>query len=91
MDPKELINDLKNNKVKKIRVINDTTLKIDFGRIIGEVKKYDGSSLQNTTWGIVHIDKNGGAHIVPAFPDKFWGVLWKIFIQYFYSDCMEVF
>lgn len=49
MDPKELINDLKNNKVKK----------------------YDGSSSQNTTWGIVHIDKNGGAHIVPAFPDKF--------------------
>ena len=38
MDPKELINDIKNNKVKKIRVINENKLKIDFGRIIGEVK-----------------------------------------------------
>ena len=71
INPETLIDDIKNNKIEKIRVINENKLKINFGKNIGEVKKYDGSSSQSTTWGIIHIDKNGGAHIVPAFPDEF--------------------
>ncbi|QPH90920.1 hypothetical protein CVT00_01385 [Campylobacter concisus] len=58
-----------------MRVINENKLKIDFGRIIGEVKNTMVHHRKILLGGIIHIDKNGGAHIVPAFPDKFKGAL----------------
>ena len=48
--------------------ISPTKERINFGEIIG--RYYDPKTQQyyDTTWGIIHYDNNGGAHIVPAYP-----------------------
>jgi len=35
---------------------------VNFNEVIGKVND------QDTTWGTIHYDKNGGYHIVPAAP-----------------------
>jgi hypothetical protein len=41
---------------------------VDFGEIIGEYRGPKSSAPLPTTRGIIHYDKSGGAHIVPAYP-----------------------
>ncbi len=41
---------------------------VDFREIVDEYRGPKSSTLLPTTRGIIHYDKAGGAHIVPAYP-----------------------
>jgi len=41
---------------------------INFNQVIGQVKNPDTGQMEDTTWGKIHYDEDGGWHIVPFLP-----------------------
>jgi hypothetical protein len=40
---------------------------VDFEEVIGQVKNPATGEIENTTWGKIHYDEDGGYHIVPYY------------------------
>lgn len=64
-DAQGLLNDFHHGDVNSVQKINQSKVRVDFGKVVGEFIK-DGVSVP-TTKAIIH-NSNTGAHIVPATP-----------------------
>lgn len=49
---------------------NGVKEKINFHEVIGQSKNPHTGQMENTTWGKIHYDSDGGYHIIPKWSEK---------------------
>lgn len=75
-NPKQLLDDFAGTGQK---IPNTNKKRVNFGKVIGQYYDKSTGKYVDTTNGIIHYDSRGGAHIVPAKPQKGMRFMDKMF------------
>lgn len=66
-DPQQLLDEFAGSG----QTVGGNKERVDFGSVIGQYYDQNTGQYVDTTTGLIHYDKSGGAHIVPSIPNGY--------------------